>query len=456
MSMSIDRHTARLMITCTAGFLLLLLSPGCMPATGVAPDLVSMATGETEPSATVDPTPTPTPDATQVQPQETSTPEESLPIQLTMWTIEEISPQAEGEAGDILAGGLKAFEDTHPDVQISVVLKNESGKGSVLDYLRTASQVAPDVLPDVVVLNTVDLTPLARAGLLVPLNGKVSSTLAKDLLPGARAAGSVDSQLVGIPFEMDVEHLIYNTNKLVTAPMDWTDVLSSNTTYAFPAKGRNGLVNDAFLLQYLALGGRLQDDEGRPFIDKQALRSVLGYYRQGVEQGVITPDVLSIATPDDIWPSYVAAEVGMAHVSTHRFLTDREVLRSTQFSAIPTSDGVALTIGRGHALAVVTRDPTRQALALSLIEFLMAPSNNAEWNRARAYLPTRYAVFDATGDSDPYWVFLKHQLEVAVPPPSFPEYDQIGRVLQQAVIEVLSEEATPEEATDAAASALLP
>jgi maltose-binding protein MalE len=47
-------------------------------------------------------------------------------------------------------------------------------------------------------------------------------------------------------------------------------------------------------------------------------------------------------------------------------------------------------------------------------------------------------------------------LEVAVPPPSFPEYDQLGRVLQQAVIEVLSEEATPEEAADAALDAITP
>jgi multiple sugar transport system substrate-binding protein len=456
MSLMIDRHTARIAITRTAVLLLLLPSPSCASPTFIASQRAATATSETQPSATVDPTPSPTSTATQVQPQETAAPEEAPLVQLTMWTIEEISPQAEGEAGGILASGLKAFEAAHPDVQISVVLKNESGKGSVLDYLRTASQVAPDVLPDLVVLNTVDLTGLARAGLAVPLNGRISSTLAQDLLRGARAAGSVDSQLVGIPFEMDVEHLIYNTNKLVTAPINWTDVISSNTTYVFPAKGRNGLVNDALLIQYLALGARLQDDEGHPFIDKQSLRTVLSYYRQGVEQGIIPPDVLDIATTDDIWPSYVSAEVGMAHVSSHRFLADREVLRSTQFAAIPTSDGVSLTIGRGHALAVVTHDPTRQSLALSLVEYLMAPDNNAEWNRARDYLPTRYAVFDAIGESDPYWAFLKHQLEVAVPPPSFPEYDQIGRVLQQAVIEVLSGEATPEEATDAAVNALIP
>jgi ABC-type glycerol-3-phosphate transport system substrate-binding protein len=255
---------------------------------------------------------------------------------------------------------------------------------------------------------------------------------------------------------MDVEHLIYNTNKVTLTPIVWTDVISSNTTYVFPAKGRNGLVNDAFLIQYLALGGRLQDDEGRPFLDEQALRSALEYYRQGVEKGVIPPEVLTIGVTEEIWPNYVSAQVGMAHANGHRFLSDKDVLRTTEFAPVPTHDGTPLTIGRGRALAIVTRAPERQAMALHLIEWLMAPDNNVAWSQATAYLPTRYTAFNLIGDNDPYWSFLQNQLEVAVPSPAFPEYDQIGRVLQQAVIEVLSEEATPDEAAAAAVDAITP
>jgi multiple sugar transport system substrate-binding protein len=337
-----------------------------------------------------------------------------------------------------------------------VVVKNEAGKGSVSDYLRTASQAAPGVLPDVVVLNLADLAPLARAGLVVPLDGRISPSLIDDLLPGARTAGSVDGQLMGIPFEMDVEHLIYNTNKVTSTPLSWSDIISANTTYVFPAKGRNGLVNDAFLIQYLSLGGRLQDEEGQPFLDEQVLRTVLDYYRQGLKEGVIPPEVLSISTPDEVWPDYVAAQVGMTHANSHRFLTDKNVLRSTEFASIPTSDGAPLTIGRGRALAIVTVDPDRQIEATRLIEWLMAPDNNAAWSRVTMYLPTRYAAFDLMGDEDPYWPFLESQLEVAVPSPAFPEFDQLGRVLQQAIIEVLSEEATPEEAASAAVQTIAP
>ncbi len=56
--------------------------------------------------------------------------------------------------------------------------------------------------------------------------------------------------------------------------------------------------------------------------------------------------------------------------------------------------------------------------------------------------------------SDAYVDFLRQQMEVALPVPSFPQYDQIGRVLQQAVVEVLSGDDTPEEAAERAAGAL--
>jgi ABC-type glycerol-3-phosphate transport system substrate-binding protein len=445
-------------IACIAGLLTLLLAVSCTSQFPLPPLPMVVSTVSPEISPTVEESATSTPpvETAEAQADENTTPESELPIQLMVWTVEAVSAQAEGDAGAVFGRGLAAFENTYPDVQISVMLKNESGKGSVSDYLRTTSQAAPDVLPDVAVLNMVDLAQVARTGLIVPLDGLLSPSLIDDLLPGARAAGTVDGQLMGIPFEMDVEHLIYNTNKVASTPILWTDVISANTTYAFPAKGKNGLVNDAFLIQYLALGGRLQDDEGRPFLDEQALRAALEYYRQGVEAGVIPLEVLTIGSPDEVWPDYVAAQVGMAHVNSHRFLSDKSVLRSTEFASIPTHDGAQLTIGRGRSLVIATHSPNRQAVAAQLIEWLMAPDNNVAWSQATSYLPSRYAAFNLIGDDDPYWPFLQHQLEVAVPAPAFPEYNEIGRVLQQAVIEVLSEEATPEEAAAAAVDAITP
>ena len=437
-------------ICCLTGMAVLLLTTGCGLQSTTTPAASTESISDTVVTPPVSPTAILSP--TETTPSPPVVPETT--INLTLWTVEAVSSQAGGEAGEAFGDGLRAFESAYPTASVSVVLKNDTGKGGVLDYLRTAGQVAPSVLPDVVVLDTVDLAAAARDGTLVSMDELISPTLVDDLLPAARAAATVDDQLMGIPFEMDVEHLIYNTSKITGTPVTWSDVLSLTAPYVFPAKGRNGLVNDAFLIQYLALGGKFQDDEGNPTLDQQLLVSALDYYRQGSDIGVIPPDVLEVSGTEDIWPAYVSAEVGVAHARASDFLRDRGVLRTTQYASIPTHDGEPVAIGRGRVLAITTRDPAQLGMALLLIEWLLEPENEIAWSRAAGYLPSRYASFELIGDSDPYWPFLEHQLEVAVPPPAFPEYDQIGRVVQQSVVEVLGGESTPEEAAAAALDAV--
>jgi ABC-type glycerol-3-phosphate transport system substrate-binding protein len=139
----------------------------------------------------------------------------------------------------------------------------------------------------------------------------------------------------------------------------------------------------------------------------------------------------------------------------HHFLSDRAGVADARYADIPTRDGKPLTIGRGWALAVVTRDPSQQAMALRLIEWLLAPDNNAIWNQATASIPTRYATFKQLAAGDSYYGFLQHLMEVAVPPPAFLEYDQISRILQQSLTEVLRGEASPEQAAAAAVDAIV-
>jgi multiple sugar transport system substrate-binding protein len=104
-------------------------------------------------------------------------------------------------------------------------------------------------------------------------------------------------------------------------------------------------------------------------------------------------------------------------------------------------------------MALVTNDPNRQKAALGLIEWFLATDNNATWNNINKSIPTRDSSFQQLAGEDPYWVFLTEQLNNARPHPDFPGYDQIGRILQQAVQQVISGEATPEEATATAIDA---
>jgi len=337
-------------------------------------------------------------------------------------------------------------------VTVEYILKKPYGKGGILDFLRTASTAAPTILPDLVILDTLEVDEAAKAGLIQPLDNLVSKELQGDLFPFARR--SFDGQLVGIQFEADIEHFVYNTNKIDSPPLTWREVISNRVPYIFPAGGEGGLVNDAFLIQYLAAGGELFDESGKPALDKDALVEVLQFYKDGLEAGAIPPSVLEFEDLDDCWVMYVSAQAAMSNVSSARYLKDRDLLKNTSFAAIPTRDGNIATLSKGWALTIVTEDPNRQAIAAQFIEWLLEPENNANWNLVAGHLPTRQTAFERLGTADSYFPFARQQLENVYPRPTTPAYEKIGRALQRAVHDVLQGEASPQEAATAVIAAV--
>jgi multiple sugar transport system substrate-binding protein len=356
------------------------------------------------------------------------------------------------DTGQVLAQQWEAFQTAHPNVSIEYVLKEPYGKGGILNFLHTASQAAPTVLPDLVVLDTLELDEAAEFGLVQPLDHLVSSELQQDLFPFALHRD--DGQLMGIQFEADVEHLIYNTNKIEIPPITWSEVLSDSVIYIFPGGGKGGLVNDAFLIQYLAAGGELLDKGGKPVLNKDALVEVLQFYQDGLEAGAIPPSVLEFEDLDDCWLVYVSAQAAMSNVSSARYLADRSLLKNTSFAAIPTRDGRVTTLNTGWALAMVTQDSARQVAAAQFIEWLLEPENNAHWNLTAGRLPTRQTAFEYLGTVDPYFPFVRQQLENVYLRPTASVYEKTGRALQKAVQDVLTGEASPQEAADAVITAV--
>jgi ABC-type glycerol-3-phosphate transport system substrate-binding protein len=243
---------------------------------------------------------------------------------------------------------------------------------------------------------------------------------------------------VGIQFEVDIEHAVYNTSKIAVSPLTWTEVFSSGVTYMFPAAGQDGLVNDAFLIQYLSTGAQLVDHNDNPALDQQALKDVLEFYRQGLANGSILPDVLDYATVETGWPKYLQAEVVMSNISSKLYLAGPGSLPGNRPAAVPTRDGQAIALGRGYAWALTTRDPNRQSFAVKLLEWLMYPPNVAAWSQAAEHLPTRRVAFEVMG-RDPYAEFIHSQLEFAIPYPYSETHQRIYRAMQQAIDAVLRE-----------------
>jgi multiple sugar transport system substrate-binding protein len=368
-------------------------------------------------------------------------------ITLTIWGPEQLAP-GEADAGrQVLQAQYRAFMSANPDLRLEYVLKAPYGEGGLLHFLLAASYAAPDILPDVVIIDAFELGTLPRAGLAQPLQELISEELREDLFPFAQETCTFDGDLVALQFETDIEHLAYYTRTLEAPPVTWADLFTESISYIFPAAGEGGVVNDAFLIQYMAQGGRLVDEQGRLNLEPSAIQQVLRLYDEGINYGAISSRVLDLHSLEECWQAYAEGNITVSHISSWRYLTSRAVLRDTTFASLPTETGSAATMSRGWAFAIVTTDPQRQAAASQFIEWLMAPQNLAVWSYATNHLPTRSSALRLTGWPEDYTDFLAIQLQNAFFRPSTSEFDKIAQALQGAVEDVLTAERTPRQAT---------
>lgn len=404
------------------------------------------------PTATVRPTAIGTPPGTSVPTNNppSVTPSSEGPLRLVVWTSEDYAPNSETEGGIELLQQIQAFQRER-NIGIEVILKKRNGPGGLLDFLTTASTAAPSILPDLVTLSDEDLYQAVQAGLLQPLDDLVSADLLEDQFDFAKALTRFGDTTMGVLYQADVQHLVYNTSTMEQAPLSWRLVYSSTAPFVFSPAASSARVNNAILVQYLAAGGQLANAEGQTTINVERLTAALEVFALGRRAGVIPESVLTLTDAATAWAVYRIGEAGMVQVPASIYLAERAELNNAGFGPQPAGSTDTVTVGQGWALALVTADPERQQLAAALIEHLMSPENSGAWTWTAGRAPTRAAALDNWPSDDPYVPFLRSLLvhAEAVPPP--PVAAVASSPLTEALIQVLSGQATAAEAAEAAA-----
>jgi ABC-type glycerol-3-phosphate transport system substrate-binding protein len=456
-------------------------------------------------SVSVPPTPAQSPLIPMVVPvsEATPTPElQPLIVTLSLWLPRELDPYSDELGADVLARQLEDFSVAYPDVQVEVVVKDAHGRGGLLDFLRTARDAAPSVMPDLVVLDADELETAFEWGLIQPLDALLPSGETLERFPFAVEWGAVNEPERGGPATMgfligaDMQHLAYRPALLESPPVSWTYFISPPVTFLFAAGGRDRQVNDATLIQYLAAGGKLTDEEGDPWLDEGVLIGVLDFYDDCVNAPtfsptIITPTmsltaaleissaapltvpivvsptvilppvsmivsptaVLGIGDADRAWELFKGGEGDIAIVPAGRYWLEADETYAP--APIPTRDGQPFSIARrGWAIAIATGDPARQSLAMLLFNWFIAPDRNGQWTQAAGYLPGTRSALRQWDISSADRAALRGVMDATVPAPPAEVMDVVGPVMQEALKAVLQGRATPEEAAASAVESL--
>lgn len=360
-------------------------------------------------------------------------------VTLTLWTTEDLAPSSSA-AGKILRDQFDAFTAANPNIHIEAILKKPYGKGGMLDFLTTTSEVVPSLLPDLAALDISEIPQAASAGLLQPLDPLVSSDVEGDFFPFAYQASMYRGKWIAVPFTADIEHLIYNKDIVKQVPPTWDDFLKQRSTLLLPLAGDN-----AFLVQYLGLAP-LFDANNQFTFDVNAASQVLSFFKRAHDLALISDSSIGLTNSASAWPSFATGKVAMIQGSASSYLAQRDKLPSALYASVPTRDGKVAAVASGWAYVVVTNDPARQAAAAQFIQWIVQGEHLAPWLRAANRLPASRSSLVLSVEPVEYATFLRDQMENASFLPPTAAYGKASDAWRSAMAAVLKGQTTPEEA----------
>ncbi|HSH05153.1 MAG TPA: extracellular solute-binding protein, partial [Anaerolineae bacterium] len=373
------------------------------------------------------------------------------PIPLILWTNNIVAPRTELPGGDTLTTQLNAFNNSHPDVSLHVSTKNSTGPGGILQYLRTGRTIAPDILPDLILLPTEQIPSVYQEGLIYAIGDQLPVDMLNDLYPAALTLGQVNDELIAYPYLLNnLQHVAYNDTLTTTLTTDWSDLLDTNAKLTIAADGSAGA--RLALAFYIAFGGQLTNDAGQNNWDPDILTTALNELENARRAGLIIPASSTNVTLDDNWLLFEENSASVVQTNANLFLNKREAGFNSRFAPIPGPNGPLPAHVTGWAWAITTTDPVRQALAIELLTWLSSPANLGQWTTQTNYLPARRSAWEEwPNPNDDYILFLQAELERARPFPPTATTALMGR-LETAVAEVISLAKPAAAAAEAAAA----
>ncbi len=386
---------------------------------------------------TAPPTPTPTP-----------TPTPAPPTTLRVWLPETVRADVAPQAYDLLLQRLQAFATAH-DLRLEVRVKPLQGPSSILATLQAAREVAPQLVPDVVLLPHGQLAAAAQQALIFPLPEDAFTTPLSDpdWYPYAQHLAMVQRVVYGVPFGADALGLVYHPQTVPTPPTTWKDWLQQPLPWLLPLGDPNGAV---LLALYRTAGGHWADENGRPLLEEAPLQQVLTFLQQAQQKERFDDTVLALTSDHMLWARYPAETQAFLLTRFAHLLPGPDPRRIAALPAPTGGQPVALAYGLLWALA--TPNARRQPLAVALLADLSDAAFVAQWTEAMGYLPPRQGVLDA-------WQQAQHR-DLAKPllpalqgAPPDEIVEKVGPVLQQAAAQVLKGAQSPGAAAHEAAAA---
>ncbi len=372
-----------------------------------------------------------------------------------IWFPESLALSDRPEVATLLNDQLNGFV-SEQDIPITIEfrLRRYGDVGGILATLQSANKVAPGALPDVTLVRREDLPILIQEGLTLPLEGHLSSRIMGDLFPPALQAGRVQNQLYAIPYVLEMQLLAFYPDD--THPTIWTfdNILTTETFWNFPA-GRSTGLNTTVFLQYLSAGGTLSPN-GTLNFNRGALETVLTYYEQAYQRGLIDETMLNFASGNDYLRDLTSGDLRAGVINSTAFLTASANEPSLSATSIPTDEDDPLTLMSGWAWIVTAKTAEHQAIAFNFIDWMLEHTRQANYAQLVNMLPSQRGALNQMTLHNATVALFDTMLTNAILMPADNNTGALARAIQNAFISIISGDATAQQAVESVANQFSP
>ncbi|PYR40554.1 MAG: hypothetical protein DMF93_10770 [Acidobacteria bacterium] len=393
------------------------------------------------------------------------------PTTLTVWAQQDYSHLAARPAiAGVFASVFDDWARAHPGVQLRVSVM------PALELHKAKLQLAAAAgrLPDVASIDSFWL-PLLAAD-VQPLDDDWPADDRRDFLPFTiQTLTDPAGRILGMWHETDCRVLFYRKDLVGAPPRTWDELLDVASRVARERRMSGYLYNagrwEATVFDHLAMfwaqGGELVDRTGRPIFgegaNRRAMLRLLAFLRATIDRGASPRSVLGHNDYQQLTGAAIAGDAAMFLGGNWQLKDLQTGLSPADFarwdiSPIPTADAGTTSTGTGGWVWVVfARDPARRQAAIEFIRDVEAPAHAARISEATGHLPVRRSVYRdfPIFSQDVWYRRFGDMLASGHARPTAPIYPAISQQLQLAIGAVVAGERSPEQALDAAWSAVL-
>lgn len=371
-------------------------------------------------------------------------------VNLRVWWPDTLLPTT-----DTLENQFSSFRSAYINVNLDLRY-HEYQPIDTLHRLTLTRDIAPDALPDLTLMRYEEIIAAVNSGLLQPVEGLILPSTLNDLADNILAMGHVNGEFYGVPYLLSIDHMLY-TGDSTNPPRNFSDFLEQDTPLLFAAKPDSSQsINELLLIQYLAEGGSLVDQQDNPALDEAAMLTVLNFYAAAVQLEPFRQaldDALQFQSPADYRVQLSADNPVLALIDSTDYLRDGNRFAENAKILPPlTADGQSFTLLRGWMWVLLTEDSARQAQARNFLTWMMNSDNLTDAALALNMLPSQQRALRVIAEDSALMVLTNLISTAYFLPPN--QRQNAAAIALQAAFESVLQGTPPRDAATTAMASL--